>query len=333
LAEQTDIRQRFNQERNKIVDQTTSREEMDKEKAEVEKEYAQKDREAFQEAREKFRSRPGSSNESWVGSKEELDYQEEKRKRDADKKKELDDIDRIVVDKDGNPLRNQEGRFFRTQAVTREQLGEIDTKYQELDRKARGKAEEKFEKRTGNNEERDRKIQEVWNDKKLTHAQALQRVNEIKEEYGNSFYNSPEYKDYLAGKKKRDESAKAERSELQNQKQQGRLSDVQARSVDHQESVKLAESAMKHQERRQAVGAALQLPVRSSLEEAHSMINDELIRQGEAKRLAGEHSELAKSIEDSLKPSFEQLNQHYDKLERVLHSGQVKVVITGTEIR
>jgi hypothetical protein len=71
----------------------------------------------------------------------------------------------------------------------------------------------------------------------------------------------------------------------------------------------------------------MQLPVRSHLEESYNMVNDELIRQGEAQRLGGRNSEMAKVIDESIKPALEKLDKHYEKLERVLQSGEVRATV------
>ena len=83
---------------------------------------------------------------------------------------------------------------------------------------------------------------------------------------------------------------------------------------------------MKFEERKRAVQAAMQLPVRSGLEESYNMVNDELIKQGEAQRLGGS-SEVAKVIDESIKPALEKLDRHYEKLERVLQSGAVQATV------
>jgi hypothetical protein len=90
--------------------------------------------------------------------------------------------------------------------------------------------------------------------------------------------------------------------------------------------VERSRSALKFEERKRAVQAAMQLPVRSNLEESYNMVNDELIKQGEAQRLGG-NSEMAKVIDESIKPALEKLDQHYEKLERVLQSGEVRATV------
>ena len=73
--------------------------------------------------------------------------------------------------------------------------------------------------------------------------------------------------------------------------------------------------------------AAMQLPVRSNLEESYNMVNDELIKHGEAQRLGGGASEMAKVVNESIKPALEKLDRHYEKLERVLQSGEVRATV------
>jgi hypothetical protein len=70
----------------------------------------------------------------------------------------------------------------------------------------------------------------------------------------------------------------------------------------------------------------MQLSVRGGLEESFNMVNDELIKQGEAQRLGG-NSDVAKVVDESIKPALEKLDRHYEKLERVLQSGEVRAIV------
>ena len=86
-----------------------------------------------------------------------------------------------------------------------------------------------------------------------------------------------------------------------------------------------AQFALKFGERKRAVQATMQLPVRSSLEESYNMVNDELIKQG-VPRLDSS-SNVAKVVGESIKPALEKLDRHYEKLERVLQSGEVRATV------
>jgi type II secretory pathway component HofQ len=66
----------------------------------------------------------------------------------------------------------------------------------------------------------------------------------------------------------------------------------------------------------------MRLPVRGGLEESYNMVNDELIKQGEAKRLGGKNGEQQVELSDkSLKPVLDRLDKMFQKLEDKLQTG------------
>jgi hypothetical protein len=70
----------------------------------------------------------------------------------------------------------------------------------------------------------------------------------------------------------------------------------------------------------------MQLPIRGGLEESFNMVSDELIKQGETQRLGG-NADVAKVVDESIKPALEKLDRHYEKMERVLQSGEVRAIV------
>ena len=154
-----------------------------------------------------------------------------------------------------------------------------------------------------------------------------QRAAEIEQGYEERFKQSREYKGYETRKGKITADHAKENTALRNQKEYRNRGDIEGRAIDHQEAVEKAQSALKFEERKRAVQAAMQLPVRSSLEESYNMVNDELLKQGEAKRLGGKDSDVAKVVDESIKPALEKLDRQYERLERILQSGEVRATV------
>ena len=152
------------------------------------------------------------------------------------------------------------------------------------------------------------------------------RAAEIEQGYEDNFKKSREYQAYETREGRIAAEHAKENTALKNQKEYRKRGDIEGRAIDHQEAVEKAQSAMKFEERKRAIQAAMQLPVRSGLEESYNMVNDELIRQGEAQRLGG-NSEVAKVVDESIKPALEKLDRHYEKLERVLKTGEVQATV------
>ena len=164
-------------------------------------------------------------------------------------------------------------------------------------------------------------VEEVKND-----PEYKQRAAEIEQGYEDRFKQSREYKAYETRKGRITADHTKENTALKNQKEYRKRGDIEGCAIDHQEAVEKAQSVLKFEERKRAVQAAMQLPVRSGLEESYNMVNDELIRQGEAQRLGGS-SEVAKAVGESIKPALEKLDRHYEKLERVLKTGEVQATV------
>jgi hypothetical protein len=150
---------------------------------------------------------------------------------------------------------------------------------------------------------------------------------EVEQKSQSDFTKSEEYKEYRQGKTERNKAKQEELAGLNNRKEVRKRGDIEGRAIDHMEAVEQAQSAMKFEERKRAISAAMQLPVRSNLEESYNMVNDELIKQGEAQRLGGGSAEMAKVVDESIKPALEQLDKHYERLERVLQSGEVRATV------
>jgi len=74
--------------------------------------------------------------------------------------------------------------------------------------------------------------------------------------------------------------------------------------------------------RKVALDAAMRLPVRGGLEESYNMVNDELMRQGEAQRLGGKTGEQQVELSGkSLQPVLDRLDKMFMKLEDKLQTG------------
>ena len=67
--------------------------------------------------------------------------------------------------------------------------------------------------------------------------------------------------------------------------------------------------------------AAMRLPVRGGLEGVYCMRSDELIKQGEAQRLGGNHQQPVELSDNSLKPVLDRLDKMFQKLEDKLQTG------------
>jgi hypothetical protein len=152
------------------------------------------------------------------------------------------------------------------------------------------------------------------------------KAKKIREKSHVDFTQSDEHKEYQKSKTERDNAKQEEIDGLDNRKEYRKRGDIEGRAIDQQEAVEKAQSALKFEERKRAVQAAMQLPVRGGLEESYNMVNDELIKQGEAQRLGG-GSEIAKVALESIKPALEKLDRQYEKLERVLQSGEVRATV------
>jgi len=256
-----------------------------------------------------------------------------------------------------NEKRNEMVETGNLAPATEQEKAELDAKYKEQDDTALQEAKGKYEETRQKNVDGEMATyMEDWRQRK---AEAMEKATtgglfgikgsrpyggdpgnvhtvfarefdekskEIREKSHTDFTKSDEYKEYRKGAAERGKAKQEELDGLNNRKEVRKRADIEGRAIDHQEAVEKAQSALKFEERKRAVQAAMQLPVRSNLEESYNMVNDELIKQGESLRLGGS-SEVAKVVDESIKPALEKLDRHYEKLERVLQSGEVRAIV------
>jgi hypothetical protein len=338
LAEQTRLSLKYNDKRNEMVE--VKEPATEREKEDLHAKYRKQDDADFQETKQKYEQNR-KDNVDFEKSDEYKDYQERAKERDNAKQKELEELDKRV----------------KLAPATEQEKADLDAKYQEQDDAALQEAKDKYEEPRKKNA--DAEMAEYMQDWKRRKAEAMEKATsgglfgikssrpyggdpanvhtafaheydakrkEVEQKHHAAFTQSDEYKEYQRGAAERNQAKQEELDTLNQRKEVRKRGDIEGRAIDQQEAVEKAQSALKFEERKKAVQAAMQLPVRSNLEESYNMVNDELIRQGEAQRLGGS-SEMAKAVTESITPALEKLDKHYEKLERVLQSGEVRATV------
>ena len=107
---------------------------------------------------------------------------------------------------------------------------------------------------------------------------------------------------------------------MSNRRELRQRGDVDGHKIDKMEQIALQRVQMEAESKKMMLDAAMRLPVRGGLEESYSMLNDELIKQGEAKRLGGDMQQVELS-DKSLKPVLDRLDKMFQKLEDKLQTG------------
>jgi deoxyhypusine synthase len=104
---------------------------------------------------------------------------------------------------------------------------------------------------------------------------------------------------------------------------EGPRSDAEGHKIDKMEQIALQKVQMEAESRKIMLDAAMRLPVRGGLEESYNMVNDEQIRQGEARRLGGTfpQQQQVELTDKSLKPVLDRLDKMFQKLEDKLQTG------------
>jgi len=339
LAEQTALSLKYNDKRNEMVEVQDPATEQ--EKKDLNAKYQKQDDDALKEAKEKFDA-TGQKDADFEKSDEYKEYQAGAKERNKAKQQELEDLNKRV----------------KLAPATEQEKAELDDKYKRQDdaalQEAKGQYEETRKKNV--NAEMETYMQD-WRQRK---AEAMKKATtgglfgikssrpyggdpanvhtafareydakrkEVDQKHRAAFTRSDEYKEYQKGAAERGKAKQEELDTLNSRKEVRKRGDIEGRAIDHQEAVEKAQVSMKFEERIRAVQAAMQLPVRSSLEESYNMVNDELLKQGEAQRLGGKDSEVAKVVNESITPALEKLDKHYEKLERVLQSGEVRATV------
>ena len=338
LAEQTDILLKYNEKRNEMVEVQDLA--TDKEKQELNETYKKQDDADLKETKQKYEANR-KDDVNFEKSDAYKEYQARAKEREQAQNKKLDELNKRV----------------KLAPATEQEKIDIDEKYKRQDDTALQNAKEKYEATRKKSVDAEMaKYMEDWHKRK---ADAMKKAttgglfgikssrpyggdpanvhmvfarehdakrNEMNQKHHAAFTKSNEYKEYQRGATERGKAKQDELDGLNNRKAVRKRGDIEGRAIDHQEAVEKVQSALKFEERKRAVQAAMQLPVRSGLEESYNMVNDELIRQGKSQRLGGS-SEIAKAVGESIKPALEKLDRHYEKLERVLQSGAVQATV------
>ena len=338
LAEQAGLSLKYNDKRNEMVE--VNEPAAEKEKEDLNTKYRKHNDAALNEAKAKYKA-AGLPEKDFEQSKEYKEYQKGVQERDKAQQKELDELNKRV----------------KLAPATEQEKADLDAKYQERGDAALREAKDKYEEPRKKNA--DAEMAEYMKDWRQRKAEAMEKATsggllgikssrpyggdpgnvhtafaheydakrkEVDQKHRADFTKSDEYKEYQKGAAERNKAKQEELDGLNKRKAVRKRGDIEGRTIDQQESVEKAQSALKFEERKRAVQAAMQLPVRSNLEESYNMVNDELIKQGEAQRLGGS-SEIAKVITESITPALEKLDKHYEKLERVLQSGEVRATV------
>jgi hypothetical protein len=150
-----------------------------------------------------------------------------------------------------------------------------------------------------------------------------QEAAKIKQQHDEGFKQSKEYKAYEHRKDKITAEHVKERNTLESRKGLRQRSDVEGHKIDKMEQIALHKVQMEAESRKIMLDAAMRLPVRGGLEESYNMVNDELIKQGEAQRLGGRFSQQqqVELTDKSLKPVLDRLDKMFQKLEDKLQTG------------
>ena len=140
------------------------------------------------------------------------------------------------------------------------------------------------------------------------------------DQYQSGFQRSEEYRAYKDYEKTSNENKANEVNTLKNRAMLRQRSDVEGHKIDKMEQVGMQKIQMEAESKKMMLDAAMRLPVRGGLEESYSMLNDELIKQGEAQRLGGDMQQVELS-DKSLKPVLDRLDKMFLKLEDKLQTG------------
>jgi hypothetical protein len=144
----------------------------------------------------------------------------------------------------------------------------------------------------------------------------------INQRHEDGFKQSKEYKAFEHRQQTITADHAKEADTLKNRKELRQRSDVEGHKIDKMERIAMQKVHMEAESKKMKLDAAMRLPVRGGLEESYSMLNDELIKQGEAKRLGGKNGEQQVELSDkSLKPTLDRLDKMFQKLEDKLQTG------------
>jgi hypothetical protein len=152
--------------------------------------------------------------------------------------------------------------------------------------------------------------------------QYVQEAKGIDKKHEANFQKSKEYQAYEHRKKSITSDHAREADTLKNRKELRGRSDVEGHKIDKMETIAMQKVQMEAESKKMMLDAAMRLPVRGGLEESYNMVNDELIKQGEAKRLGSNSGQQQVELSDkSLKPVLDRLDKMFQKLEDKLQTG------------
>ena len=150
----------------------------------------------------------------------------------------------------------------------------------------------------------------------------VKEAKEIQQRHEEGFKQSKEYKAYEHRRQSIMSEHASETNTLNNRKELRQRSDVEGHQIDKMEQIALQRVQMEAESKKMMLEAAMRLPVRGGLEESYNIVNDELIKQGEAQRLGGNHQQQPVELSDkSLKPVLDRLDKMFQKLEDKLQTG------------
>jgi len=319
---------------------------LEQEKAQnvIKQHYANRNAHDFRETRKDYFSANNLTEEDFETSEANQQFKKREAQREKDKRKELEklrnrpvyleatDSEYAEIDQRYDRRQNELAERAQKQAEENargevaESLNDLEQSRQQNKAAATAKGQDNGGFWNWFSEVREDNANDLDKIDQLYDSMAKQRINEIQNRHLQNIKNSDEFQDEL--KTLREDRAQ-EHGDLHTRRLKRQRGDIESGALDAQEAVQKNRIVLEIQERKQAIQAAFQLPVRSSLEESYNMVNDELIKTGEAKRLGGADAEMIKALEQTLAPSLEKLDQHAEKLELILKSGEVKVEIQG----
>jgi hypothetical protein len=144
---------------------------------------------------------------------------------------------------------------------------------------------------------------------------------EINQRYEENFRQSREFRAYEQRRSRITAEHARENDAMNNRKELRQRGDVEGHKIDKMEQIAMQRVQMEAESKKMKLDAAMRLPVRSGLEESFNMLNDELIKQGEAQRLGVDKQPQVELTDKSLKPILERLDKMFQKLEDKLQTG------------
>ena len=239
-----------------------------------------------------------------------------------------------------NDLRTEMIETDEKMGITDKEQADIDKKYGDDQRDELEKARTNYNARTQPaKEDAIKTYRDDWLQRKeaaLANAKGINRkaavntqfvheyereVKKINDQHQSAFQQSNEYKAYKDYERTSTADKVEEVDTLKNRKMLRQRGDVEGHAIDKMQAVGMQKIQMEAESKKMMLDAAMRLPVRGGLEESYNMVNDELIKQGEAQRLGGNHQQQVELSDQSLKPVLDRLDKMFQKLEDKLQTG------------